>query len=129
VDFVKSKKFYVFLGMSVACDAGCVIQMCEADEKMTLDSVRISCSSARNSGKRIGTNPPRVPWTQPVSPWAVLSTPDDRDGAPHESAGCDFDDVTKPSSFCSIPEPGVCMLPVPQPGLEPCECVVEDGFV
>jgi hypothetical protein len=71
--------------------------------------------------ERRGTNLPRLLWTQPAAPRAVLSTPDDRDGSPSASVGCESD-VTEPSAVCSLPEPVVGMMPVPQPVLEPCEC-------
>lgn len=54
-----------------------------------------------------------MPWIQPAAPQAVLSTPDDRDGMPNESAGRECDDVTELSSFCSVFEPDVGMLPEP----------------
>jgi hypothetical protein len=54
VDFVESEKFYVFSGISIAWDAGCVLQMCQADEKVALDSNRRSSCPTGKHGERMG---------------------------------------------------------------------------
>jgi hypothetical protein len=44
----------VFLGESMAWDAGHFLQMCEADDKVVHDSIRRCGKLARGPGERVG---------------------------------------------------------------------------